>query len=248
MSFNLAKARMEATKLWRITKRMSKGALLHCHSAAMVDLDWVYAAALGTNGMYLQATAPLDTMQGRDSATVRCHFFKESAPKDVDPCAIWTANYVPLTWVPLAEAAECFPDGGTPGFISWLKSRTAIRELESIEHHLGVDDVWRKFSGAFGILASIIYYEPIMRGYMRRLLEQLIDDGVQWVELRESFEAPFFAAGSEVPEPNFLALVRLIQEEVEDFKKSEKGKGFWGARIIWTTLRFLSPERIFNRK
>lgn len=37
MSFTLAKDRMVQTKLWKIVKKLPKGALLHAHLEAMVD-------------------------------------------------------------------------------------------------------------------------------------------------------------------------------------------------------------------
>jgi adenosine deaminase CECR1 len=43
-----------------------------------------------------------------------------------------------------------------------------------------------------------------------------------------------------------LDLVRVIDEEITTFVKSEEGKGFWGVRLIWDTLRSFNTETIIE--
>jgi adenosine deaminase CECR1 len=59
MMFNLAKDRMEKSKLWQIVRKMPKGALLHCHLEAMCDLDWLIEEAFQTEGICIAADVPL---------------------------------------------------------------------------------------------------------------------------------------------------------------------------------------------
>jgi adenosine deaminase CECR1 len=158
--------------------------------------------------------------------------------------SIWSPDYVPSTPVLLTKAADSFPHGGRPGFLNWLKQRCTITSTESIEHHHGVDAVWRKFSSVFTILNTIIFYEPIFRAFMRRMLQQLLADGVKWVDLRLSFTFRYYKAGKETPEPTFHEMFRVFGEEIENFKASEEGKEFWGARMIWTGIRVLDQRKI----
>lgn len=39
-------------------------------------------------------------------------------------------------------------------------------------------------------------------------------------------------------------VIRVFEEEVELYKKSPEGEGFWGARVIWTTIRIFNDETI----
>lgn len=39
-------------------------------------------------------------------------------------------------------------------------------------------------------------------------------------------------------------VIRVFSEEVERYKKSPEGAGFWGARMIWTTIRSFDNETI----
>lgn len=185
MMFTLAKARMERTRLWRIVRRLPKGAVLHAHLDAIVDLDFVFAALLDEPGMHVAtATAPghLADAAAREEAVVSFRFFaRERNPA----MSIWDArSYAPGEFVPLVRAAETFPDGGRAGWIRWMKSKTTISETDSVEQHHGVDHIWRKFSKCFLIMGTVIHYEPIFRKFLRRLMSQYYDDGVYWGELR----------------------------------------------------------------
>ncbi|PGH16628.1 hypothetical protein AJ80_05130 [Polytolypa hystricis UAMH7299] len=244
MMFMLAKERMESTKLWRIATKMPKGALLHAHMGALVDLDWLFRQTLAMEGMCFYASQPLLDEKSRQNASVRFKFSK--SPPPLGSPSIWSPEYVPETLIPAKVAADTFPDGGREGILAWLKDRTSIVASESIEHHLGVDAIWRKLNDAFAILASIIYHEPILRPFVRKFLSALAEDGVRWVELRDAFASPFRREGQEVPDEDYNEMIRIIGEEIERFKDTEEGKGFWGARIIWTALRHLPSEAIIK--
>jgi adenosine deaminase CECR1 len=150
--------------------------------------------------------------------------------------SIWSSGYIPNTPTLLTKAVESFPNGGRSGFLAWLKSRCTITNIESIEHHHGVDAVWRKFSSVFTILNTIIFYEPIFRSFMRRMMQQLLADGVKWIDLRLAFTFRYFREGHETPEASYDQMFRVFGEEIEKFKASEEGKEFWGTRMIWTGL------------
>ncbi|KLU86401.1 hypothetical protein MAPG_05415 [Magnaporthiopsis poae ATCC 64411] len=53
MMFGLAKDAMETTELWRVVRRMPKGALLHAHNDAMVDFGFLIGVVLDTPGMHV---------------------------------------------------------------------------------------------------------------------------------------------------------------------------------------------------
>jgi adenosine deaminase CECR1 len=162
----------------------------------------------------------------------------------VSSTSIWDQNHASGTPVLLTKAADSFPHGGTAGFLAWLKKRCTITNTESIEHHHGVDAVWRKFSSVFTILNTIIFYEPIFRAFMRRMMQQLLADGVKWVDLRLAFTFRYFREGQEAPEETYHELFRVFDEEISNFKATEEGREFWGARMIWTGIRVLDQRKI----
>jgi adenosine deaminase CECR1 len=245
MMFSLAKDRMEKTKLWRIVRKMPKGALLHAHMDAMVDFEWLFVKLLSTPGMHIRCTHALSTPQQLETAPVRFCYRKSKARET----SIWSEDYVVDTPVPVFKVANEFPAGGREGFLTWLKNRMTITHDESLEHHHGVDVVWQKFQSVFPIINSIIFYEPIFRMFMQRMLKLLSNDGVRWVDLRLAMMWQWFPEGRETPlEPleGFREFFKAFGDEIEKFKKSGDGKKFWGARMIWTGIRRLDTRHIIE--
>lgn len=243
MMFTLAKGLMERTKLWRIVRRMPKGSILHAHLDAIVDLDFVFDTLLNEPGMHICAPdARLGTSEARAEAVVNFRFFaKEKNPA----MSIWDdAGYTPGEFVPLARAADSFPDGGRQGWIRWMKSKTTISETDAVEQHHGVDHIWRKFSKCFVIMGTVIHYEPIFRKFLRRMMKQYYDDGVYWGEIRFTWPLNYYRLGQETPESNYSHMFTVIDEEIKAFKASPEGKGFWGLRMIWTSLRIWDQKSI----
>ncbi|KAF2033179.1 Metallo-dependent hydrolase [Setomelanomma holmii] len=242
MMFSLAKERMEKSKLWQIVKKMPKGALLHCHLEAMVDLDWALEEAFNTEGVCVIADGPITTEQQRRKTGFSFTYAKVAK----DDVSVWTEDYSANTPVPINTAATKFPDGGKTGFIEWIRSRVTITASEHLSHHEGPNEVWRKFMSCFPILGSLIYYEPIFRKFVRRMCKQLLDDGVYYVDMRSAFYTPYRSVGKESWDEDWFNMLAHIEDEIEDFKKSEDGKDFWGARMIWTTIRQFNKKQVIE--
>lgn len=192
MMFTLAKETMENTKLWKIVRKMPKGALLHSHCDAMVDFDFLLGVVLDTEGMGIATPEKggLDTEEKRREGGVTVKYVGDlvtGEKKKGDAKAIWAGEeggYEPGTFVNLVEAADAFPQGGRQGFLKWLKSRCILSQTDAIEQRHGSAEIWRKFMRCFEVIGSMLHYEPIWRRFLRKLLEQLVEDGVYWVEVR----------------------------------------------------------------
>lgn len=241
--FTLAKEKIEQSKLFKIIQKMPKGALLHAHQEAMVDLDWLFNEALQTDGFHMSASGALHDQQSREEHLPTFKWFK-SPQSAASAETLWSSSYQANSWIPLKRAAETFPERATTGFLKYIIDRCSITPEESLKHHYGTNDVWDKFQKCFPILNSVIYYEPILRKFLRRMFTQMAEDGVQWVDLRSAFVFQYYKAGSETPEPDFMEFFDVFFEEVESFKETEQGKDFWGARIIWTSIRKFSDRQL----
>lgn len=242
MMFSLAKERMEKSKMWQIVQKMPKGALLHCHLEAMVDLDWALEEAFMTEGVCVVADGPITTAHERRKVGFSFVYAKNSK----SDMPIWSAGYTAKTPVPLKQAAESFPDGGKRGFIEWIRSRVSITTSEHVSHQEGPNEIWRKFMSCFPILGSLIYYEPIFRKFIRRLCKQLLDDGVYYVDLRSAFYTPYRRAGQQDWDEDWFHMLEHMGDEIEKFKASEEGREFWGARMIWTTIRHFGKKQVIE--
>lgn len=234
MMFSLAKGRMEKSKLWKIVRRMPKGALLHCHLEAMVDLDWLFDEALRTEGLCVQAKQSLHTEDGLSKGLFRFAISSSASPGSK---SIWSEEYEPDSLVLLTESADTFPQGGRDGFMRWLKSRFTITHDESIKHHEGINEVWRKFTSIFAILGSLLFHETLCRKMLRHIFHQLREDGVQYVEFRHGFVAPFKPQGADDYAADSTNFLTVFKEELAAFQDTDEGRDFWGARLIWSGIR-----------
>lgn len=247
MMFNLAKERMEKSKLWRIVRNMPKGALLHCHFEAMVELEWLIEEAFNNRNVYLKAQESLASPEARDKAPFTFHISHDDDEARLDienrgDVPLWSEQYKSNSLVDFNRAAEDFPEGGKVGFISWLKDRCRISPEESLRHHYGPNDIWRKFLSCFAIARPLIFHPPIFRKYIRKICQQLHADGVRWADIRAIFFSP--ALGR--PLSDAFERFKILEEEVKAFKESPEGTGFWGVRAIWTVSRNLDRKQVIE--
>jgi len=243
MMFNIAKSHMETTKLWQIVRKMPKGGVLHAHIGATVDLKWVFNQAIETPGMCISASAALTSVNALEVSELN---IQHESSKTATTPSIWDSDYVPNVLIPLKDSADSFPHGGRAGFVAWMQDRCSITQTESLQHHLGVDDVWKKLSSAFVILGPVLYYEPIFRAFVRKLFSTLLEDGVKWIELRAVVSSAFTLEGQNTAFANPLVVAGILSEVVTEFKASTDGKEFWGARVIWTSMRHASTKVIIE--
>lgn len=72
---------MENTKLWKIIRKMPKGALLHAHMDAMVDFDFLFETLLATPGMHIHCMHAISTSQQLEVAPIKFRFYKTATGK-----------------------------------------------------------------------------------------------------------------------------------------------------------------------
>ncbi|RVX65755.1 hypothetical protein B0A52_10389 [Exophiala mesophila] len=243
MMFTLARDRIESTDLWKIVERMPKGALLHAHFDAMIDVDWLIDQALNEKGFCVLAPEALSDKDKRATGLIQFRFYADSEiKKQKSPGNIWTANYTPNAPVPIREAQRLFPDDDLT-FKKWLIQKCTVTAEESLCHHHGLNAIWKKFQSTFVTIGGMLYYEPIFRKAMQRLLGQLAADGIMYVDLRTAFKFEFRKAGSTHGQvDHFDDFFDVFGDEIQKFKRTEAGKNFKGARMIWTVVRSLDTR------
>ena len=156
---------------------------------------------------------------------------------------LYSPSYTAGSLCEVSVAAEKFPAGGKNGFLEYLINKSGITPEEAIRHDEGLDAIWARFQSMFLVFRDVSFYEPIFREFCRRIFRQLHEDGIKYADLRIAFlldQRP----RNEGEMRDYAHQVGIFKEEVEAFKASEEGKGFWGARIIWTALRFQARQQI----
>lgn len=233
--FPLARPLISNTTLWKVVKRMPKGALLHAHLSAMLPYDKIIQIILQTEGMVISASQPVDTEDAKQNATIT--FAHNNGTISTTETRIDTSDYTPGTEILVQTAAANF-EGGEAGFIEFIKSKTTILPEESIRHELGVDEIWRRFQACFGPTDTMISYEPVVRKFYQSLFTDLANDGVNWVEIRSGGSSgKLVHDGDEDVDPDLDAWWHVLVEEIDKFKGTDLGQNFLGVRIIWSDAR-----------
>ncbi|KAG2421698.1 hypothetical protein HFD88_005674 [Aspergillus terreus] len=233
--FPKARPYIAQTQLWRIVKRMPKGALLHAHLSAMLPYETILRTIMNTEGMVISASHDVSTQERAENATIVFSHVNTTLPQDQP--SISSPDYVPDTKIPVQEAAMSFP-GGAEGFFRFVLSKMTVSPEDSIRHELGVDEIWRKFQSYFDPAGTMQTYEPVVRTFYQKLFERLAEDGIRWVEIRAGGSSgKLVHNGDEDPDPDLDVWWEVLEEELAKFQDSEKGSKFWGARIIWSDYR-----------
>lgn len=236
-----ARDQLQGSDLWKIVRQLPKGSLLHGHLPFMVDTDSLLDQALATPGFNLSAPAPLISEQEYQEAPFTLRYYPRSAGKSKDKPSIWAQNYEPSTSIDLQTAAASFPDRGREGFREWLKSRLTLPEKSTSNGSKAISDL---FDRCLPLVNSILQYEPILRSSLRSTFSQLAADKVRHVEFRVAFTFPYILEGNSQPEQDYDGWFQILHEEIERFKSSDAGRGFYGARVVWATRRDLSDKEI----
>jgi adenosine deaminase CECR1 len=239
--FPKARATILETELWKVVSRMPKGALLHAHLSAMQPADVMFRALYDTEGMVVSSSQPLTSELAQRNATITIRHANTTI--QAEGVSLESEEYLYDTEVPFKQAADSF-SGGKDAFLAYLKSRMVLSETDSLRHDLGVDQVWRMFESMFGISGALISYEPLLRTYYRNLFSGLVDDNVNWVEIRHGMTPELVANGEEDANPDLDFFWRVTAEEIARFRASEQGQDFWGVRFIWADLRSFPREVI----
>jgi adenosine deaminase CECR1 len=156
---------------------MPKGALLRADSWSLADIDHIIETALRTPGVCISCpSSHLATAEARKEASL-CIQFRDKV--DAEDCSLWTDDYKPGTFISLAKAADSYPGGGRGGFMEWLKEKCMMPMQNA---NLRVTTT--ASSGGTDLTARMLFYEPIWRAFLQRLMTNLVEDGISWLELR----------------------------------------------------------------
>lgn len=210
--FFQSKAHIENTQLFEVLKMMPKGGILHLHGAAAGNARWVVDKVINDPDAYVYWGPESDAF-----TTGQIRFYKKSNAPD---------GFVQAA--SLHERSEVFAD--------------SLFSLLTFDESIDGDsvDIWREFELVFQRLYGFVRYQPVFQEYFHHAFKQLVDDGIQHVELRGIFtdlyhlDHPDGYFNSDSVVNYFLQAAQEIRSQVPAFT----------LKIIFTSLRFKSKEAI----
>lgn len=164
-NFYQSKTHIEETKLFQILKEMPKGGILHLHSGAMGDADWMIQKAQSLPEMYIY----WDTISTGNSSTGNLpkgtfHAYKKGKAPE---------GFVQVQSL-LKEQPSAYEE---------------MRSLLVFEEEMDQDsvDIWDEFQTVFTRINDFLNYRPAYEDYIVHGAEILIADNIQHCEMRTAF-------------------------------------------------------------
>ncbi|XP_055899781.1 adenosine deaminase AGSA-like [Biomphalaria glabrata] len=215
-SFHQSKAYIENTTIYKIIKRMPKGAALHLHDLAITSLNWVVKNVTYRDNVY---------MYYDDKGFVRLGAF-DTPPADN-----------PWKLVKSQRAAAADQDI----FDEDLRKSISMLSNDPLATYPTISLVWDRFNLYFGQVIGLLFNADIMRDYYRQALVEFKEDNVQYIELRGQLRG-FSELNGTTHDAEFGA--DLYKDVTDTFVR--ENPDFFGAKIIMSGLRYKPQTDILD--
>ena len=213
--FFQSKQHIKETKLFQLIRQMPKGGILHLHGAAAGNARWVVDRVVNDPNAYVYWEQKQD-----EYIKGQINFFR----KDQAPEGFYKAQR-------LNQQIPQFTD--------------SLFTLLTFDESIDADsvDIWGEFESVFQRIYGFVRYQPVFKDYFHHAFEQLVEDGIQHVELRGIFNELY---DLQHPDGYFNAdsSIRYFQEAAKEIREIEPS---FTLKVIFTALRFQSKEDIKNK-
>eukprot|EP00126_Sphaerothecum_destruens_P013283 Sdes_comp22723_c0_seq1m21137 len=230
--FSLVLSQIEESKVFKIMKKLPKGANLHLHSQSIVEPRWLIQHAT-----YL----PECYMCVRKDASIRFHFFadaekaKSSLHKDCDCAGCEWKN------VNIARKAHEENVKDSSGFDDYLYSHMT---LNSSALACSADDnlIWSKFVDALLTSDSLLAYHPVWVAYNQRALRSFSEDNIMYAEWRALLDDTYDIEGKIQGKVELLTQLQSLVKAEREIKPH-----FVGIKIIGCSNRNIHVKELVEK-
>ncbi|KAF9778026.1 hypothetical protein BJ322DRAFT_1094454 [Thelephora terrestris] len=249
MEFLTSRSVITKTRVFELLHKMPKGALLHAHLDATVDVNFLLGRILEQDAIYVRTCAPLTALNPTANVLPEFSPFPKSEVKLSAGKSVTDPSY-DGGWIPVKVARDNFSLelGGPEGFDGWYVASTTINPAEAYGTHKTVTKIWEKFRETFGVTRDVIRFSPIFEAYVREFLLSSIEDGISYVEARVNFLFKTFFGPDGRSTLAHRDMLRIYGDVVRGVKDEMKKQGredeFVGSRIIYCTVKIVTPEEL----
>lgn len=178
---------VEESEVYRIIRKMPKGAMLHVHSSLMMDADYILNL---TYEDYLYVC-----FEDEDDFKM---LFSDKVPKE--PCR--------NQWKLLNDVRSAHTN--VEQFDKDLKKHFALRYDEEED----INSIWEKFNKVYMNLRPLLKYRPVRERYWYDSLKRLYDDNILYVEIRTGLHQLHELDGTK---HDYMYLARLMHRITKEF-------------------------------
>ncbi|KAH0557346.1 adenosine deaminase 2-like [Cotesia glomerata] len=158
-NFMSVRKSIEDSNVFKIIRKMPKGAVLNVHASALVSAKWVYENVTFRDNVYICIRPEKLLLRIFDKPSNDCNWQLLSDLRNANETARTQINSRILRQLTL----------GTEG---------------QAESYSSEDDLWAKFKKVFDLRVPLLRYKPLFEDYLYQGLKELYDDNVFFLEVR----------------------------------------------------------------
>lgn len=212
MHFFKARGLIKESPLFSLLQKMPKGAALHVHDFAIVDVEWLVKNVTYRPYLYMCFT---------NTQSIR-FIFSSQWPKLLPYCSPWV----------LLEKLRATTVNTTELDDSIKRNLTIFTDLDPHVLYPTQDAVWGRFEQAFLAVSGLVSYAPVFREYYYQGLSEFYKDNVMYLEVRALLAEVYELDGS-IHDRTWA--LKTYQEVTRQFTADHPD--FFGSRIIFTIHR-----------
>lgn len=212
LHFFKARDLIKESPLFSLLQKVPKGAALHVHDLAMVDVEWLVKNVTYRPYLYICFT---------ENQSMR-FIFSSEWPRTLPYCSPWE----------LLEKVRATMVNSTELDDSIRRNLTIFTDLDPDVLYPTQDVIWGRFEQAFLAVSGLVSYAPVFRDYYRQGLGEFYADNVMYLEVRALLPQVYELDGS--TRDRRWAL-KTYQEVTKQFIAEHPD--FFGARVIFTIHR-----------
>lgn len=248
------------TMLYRVARKMPKGAHLHIHFNANLLPGFLIDIAKRMDRMMITSNVPLVTVGSDESEPGYYDNFDRSKiqfsilpEKDEKKGTgdIFDPNYPVDKRQPMRfkQFLEEFGKHYTKCTVDqWLVDKLVFHEEEAHGWLQTADGAWDRFNARTQMMKGLFNYETAFREYTRRCLHEFVDDNIQYAEIRPNFMKNnnlWYDDGSkEIKNDGIMDIIIQEYEEFEKERKKQNKPYFAGIKVIYCTPRSFSRVKV----
>lgn len=159
---------IKQSKLFRIIRRMPKGGILHAHDTAFCSTDFIVSL---TYWPHLWQLSPAESNSSIQFT------FSRSQPKSADDKHVWL------------RVSDLRHKMGASQYDKYVRTYFTLYDASVKKPKVQFDDindVWTEFKAIFANVGNLLKYAPIWKATYRQALQESLEDGVQYLEMRTS--------------------------------------------------------------
>ncbi|KIH95277.1 cecr1 family adenosine deaminase [Sporothrix brasiliensis 5110] len=259
---------IQKTKVLQAARKMPKGAHLHIHYNACLAPTVLLGLAAKMDRMFIMSSKKLlfgkeDQETGKmDGSMDDSNFFLSAisfsilAPEKERPGNLFSDEYKENQTMPFRQFLAEFPaDKIGKSAMDWLAHKLVFSAEETYDIPQTAAGAWQRFNDRTKMMKGLFNYETAYREYTKLFLQDLLDDNIQYAEIRPNFMTNNQLWNDEgTKQVDNAGIVTIITDACDEFvarnaanfKAGVAGakKNFDGIKIIYCTPRSFQRTQV----